>query len=115
MAGQAIHVTNQSLIFATQPAAHSRLVSGYMLFYAVGSGLGAISSTSAYAAFGWNGVCVLGASEPGRPLVLEGDAPPRSALTGGRRHDCVQLPHVLARGALVADPCAAEIPAQKQT
>lgn len=62
MAGQAIHVTNQSLIFATQPAAHSRLVSGYMLFYAVGSGLGAISSTSAYAAFGWNGVCVLGAS-----------------------------------------------------
>lgn len=62
MAGQAIHVTNQSLIFATQPAAHSRLVSGYMLFYAVGSGLGAISSTSAYAAFGWDGVCVLGAS-----------------------------------------------------
>lgn len=62
MAGQAIHVTNQSLIFATQPAAHSRLVSGYMLFYAVGSGLGAISSTSAYAAFGWNGVCVLGAA-----------------------------------------------------
>lgn len=62
MAGQAIHVTNQSLIFATQPAAHSRLVSGYMLFYAVGSGLGAISSTSVYAAFGWNGVCVLGAA-----------------------------------------------------
>jgi hypothetical protein len=33
-----------------------------MLFYAVGSGLGAISSTSVYAAFGWDGVCVLGAS-----------------------------------------------------
>lgn len=61
MGGQAIHVTNQSMIFQTQPTAHSRLVACYMLFYTVGSGAGAILSTSMYAAAGWNGVCLLGA------------------------------------------------------
>ncbi|MFJ2987619.1 MFS transporter [Collimonas sp. NPDC087041] len=62
LGGQALHVTNQSMIFASQPAAHSRLVGCYMLFYAVGSGVGAILSTTVYAAAGWNGVCILGAS-----------------------------------------------------
>jgi hypothetical protein len=32
-----------------------------MLFYSVGSGLGAIASTAAYAAAGWPGICLLGA------------------------------------------------------
>jgi len=36
---------SQSLIFRLRPEAHSRLVGLYMLFYAVGSGLGAISTT----------------------------------------------------------------------
>lgn len=61
LAGQAIHVTNQSMIFSRQTDAHSRLVACYMLFYAVGSGLGAIASTLIYASAGWHGVCVLGA------------------------------------------------------
>ena len=33
-----------------------------MLFYAVGSGLGAIGTTAPYAWAGWHGVCVLGAA-----------------------------------------------------
>ncbi len=49
LGGQALHVTNQSMIFRTRPEAHSRLVGLYMLFYAVGSGLGAISTTATYA------------------------------------------------------------------
>lgn len=61
LGGQALHVTNQSLIFRTRPDAHSRLVGLYMLFYAVGSGLGAIGTTLTYAHFGWQGVCLLGA------------------------------------------------------
>ncbi|WP_082758094.1 MULTISPECIES: MFS transporter [Burkholderia] len=60
--GQAIHVTNQSMIFRARPDAHSRLVAVYMLFYSVGSGLGAIASTAVYAAAGWRGVCMLGAA-----------------------------------------------------
>lgn len=62
LAGQAIHVTNQSLIFAARTDAPSRLVGAYMLFYATGSGLGAVAATATYAASGWMGVCVLGAS-----------------------------------------------------
>lgn len=62
LGGQALHVTNQSLIFRTRPEAHSRLVGLYMLFYAIGSGLGAISTTLIYARAGWPGVCLLGAS-----------------------------------------------------
>jgi len=62
LGGQALHVTNQSMIFRTRPEAHSRLVGLYMLFYAVGSGLGAIGTTMAYARAGWPGVCLLGAA-----------------------------------------------------
>ncbi|URO01395.1 MFS transporter [Leclercia adecarboxylata] len=61
LGGQALHVTNQSLIFRTRPEAHSRLVGLYMLFYALGSGLGAIGTTVTYAHLGWQGVCLLGA------------------------------------------------------
>lgn len=61
LAIQAVHVTNQSLIFAQRPDARSRLVGGYMIFYSLGSALGSIASTMTYAAWGWSGVCVLGA------------------------------------------------------
>ncbi|MDR3619192.1 MAG: MFS transporter [Paludisphaera borealis] len=61
LAIQAVHVTNQSLIFTVRPEARSRLVAGYMVFYSIGSGLGSISSTAAYSWAGWTGVCLLGA------------------------------------------------------
>lgn len=60
LGGQALHVTNQSMIFRTRPEAHSRLVGLYMLFYAIGSGLGALATTATYAHAGWQGVCLLG-------------------------------------------------------
>lgn len=60
LGGQALHVTNQSMIFRTHPQAHGRLIGCYMLFYAVGSGLGAIGTTAIYAQYAWHGVCVLG-------------------------------------------------------
>lgn len=62
LGGQALHVTNQSLILRTRPQAHGRLIAAYMLFYAAGSGLGAIGSTLVYAHAGWQGVCALGAA-----------------------------------------------------
>lgn len=61
LGGQALHVTNQALILRTRPEANGRLIGLYMLFYAVGSGLGALASTLAYASAGWQGVCLLGA------------------------------------------------------
>ncbi|KFC74121.1 DeoR family transcriptional regulator, glycerol-3-phosphate regulon repressor [Bosea sp. LC85] len=62
LAIQAVHITNQTMIFAVRPDARSRLVGGYMVFYSVGSALGSIASTMVYARAGWIGVCVLGAS-----------------------------------------------------
>ncbi|MBG6635758.1 MFS transporter [Pseudomonas aeruginosa] len=62
LAGQAIHVLNQSLVFALDPRAHSRLVGCYMLFYAAGSGLGASAGTAMYAWAGWAAVSLLGAA-----------------------------------------------------
>lgn len=62
LAIQAVHITNQTMIFAVRPDARSRLVGGYMVFYSVGSALGSIASTMVYASAGWIGVCVLGAA-----------------------------------------------------
>jgi predicted MFS family arabinose efflux permease len=62
LAVQAVHVTNQSLIYAVRPDAGSRVIGGYMVFYSVGSGVGAIASTTVYSFAGWVGVCVLGAA-----------------------------------------------------
>lgn len=61
LAVQAVHVTNQSMIFTVRPEARSRLTAGYMIFYSIGSATGSIASTSIYAYSGWNGVCLLGA------------------------------------------------------
>ncbi len=62
LAVQAVHVTNQSMIFTVRPEARSRLTASYMIFYSIGSATGAIISTNIYASYGWNGVCLLGAS-----------------------------------------------------
>lgn len=62
LGGQMLHVTNQSMILRTRPEAHSRLIGLYMLFYAAGSGLGAIGTTATYAHASWQGVCALGAA-----------------------------------------------------
>ncbi|EHP40213.1 major facilitator transporter [Cupriavidus basilensis OR16] len=72
LAGQAIHVTNQSMVFRVRPEAHSRLVGCYMLFYALGSGAGSIASTYVYARAGWSGVCMLGAAISAAALVFWG-------------------------------------------
>nr|WP_150560722.1 MFS transporter [Pandoraea bronchicola] len=86
LAGQAIHVTNQSLIFAARTDAPSRLVGAYMLFYATGSGLGAVAATATYAALGWAGVCVLGASVSLAALVFWAMTLRwMPAISGGRR------------------------------
>jgi predicted MFS family arabinose efflux permease len=79
LAGQAIHVTNQSMIFSRHPDAHSRVVGCYMMFYAAGSGLGAMASTRMYAAAGWLGVCALGAGVSLAALLFWAATVPRRA------------------------------------
>jgi predicted MFS family arabinose efflux permease len=57
---QAVHVTNQSIIFTARPDAQSRMVGAYMCFYSVGSALGAVAATQVYALWGWMAVSLLG-------------------------------------------------------
>lgn len=66
---QAVHVTSQSIIFATRPQATSRLVAAYMFFYSAGSAIGALLATRVWSQFGWTGVCLLGATISALALV----------------------------------------------
>jgi predicted MFS family arabinose efflux permease len=70
VAVQALQVTNQSMIFRGHAGSHSRLVGCYMMFYAVGSGGGALAATSVYDVAGWAGVCWLGAAVSLAALVF---------------------------------------------
>lgn len=70
LAVQAVHVTNQTLIYALHPDAGSRLIGGYMVFYSIGSATGAIAATSLYTVAGWDAVCALGAAFSCLGLVL---------------------------------------------
>ncbi|MGW6054488.1 MFS transporter [Streptomyces sp. NPDC055189] len=62
LAVQAVHVTNQTLIYELHPDAGSRLIGGYMVFYSIGSATGAITATTLYDLAGWGAVCALGAA-----------------------------------------------------
>ena len=76
---QAVHVTNQSILYASDPEARSRLAGGYMVFYSVGSAAGSIASTAVHAWAGWTGVCALGAAISAAALAFwaAADAAPR--------------------------------------
>ncbi|NTF34071.1 MFS transporter [Rhizobium skierniewicense] len=70
LAVQAVHVTNLSATVAFNPQKSGRLVGGYMVFYSVGSAVGAIAATTTYARFGWMGISLLGATFSAIALAL---------------------------------------------
>ncbi len=59
---QAVHVSNQHLLTASHPDRTSSVIGGYMLFYSVGSALGAVTTTTVYSVAGWTGSSILGAA-----------------------------------------------------
>ncbi len=70
LAVQAVHVTNLSAIVAFNHQKSGRLIGGYMVFYSVGSALGAIAATATYSRFGWTGISLLGATFSAIALAL---------------------------------------------
>lgn len=70
LAVQAVHVTNLSAIVAFNPQKSGRLIGGYMVFYSVGSAVGAIAATTIYSRFGWMGICLVGAAFSAIALAL---------------------------------------------
>ncbi|MEV6156936.1 MFS transporter [Nonomuraea sp. NPDC052129] len=58
---QAVHVSNQHLLAAAHPERTSSVIGGYMVFYSLGSALGAAATTAIFTAHGWAGTTLLGA------------------------------------------------------
>jgi predicted MFS family arabinose efflux permease len=67
---QAVHIQNQQLIFAIDPAARSRLNTGYMVTYFIGGAIGSATTGVAYGAGGWSAVIPLGFVYSGACLAL---------------------------------------------
>ncbi|WP_280210818.1 MFS transporter [Nocardia cyriacigeorgica] len=58
---QAVHVSNQHVLTAAYPDRVSSVIGAYMVFYSLGSALGAAATTAVFTAYGWAGCCLLGA------------------------------------------------------
>jgi predicted MFS family arabinose efflux permease len=58
--GQALHVTNQSEIYALDASARSRITTAYMTSFFAGGTAGSALAATAYAASGWTAVVALG-------------------------------------------------------
>jgi predicted MFS family arabinose efflux permease len=70
LGAQALHISNQSAIYALRPDARSRLTTAYMASYFFGGAVLSALTSSLYASGGWSGVCLLGAVTAGFALVV---------------------------------------------
>ncbi len=57
---QGMHVTNQTIVFASHPEASNRLNTVYMVSYFIGGSLGTLVGGKAWEHFGWMGVVAAG-------------------------------------------------------
>jgi hypothetical protein len=60
LGAQALHISNQSAIYALRPQARSRLNTAYMVAFFLGGAALSAAASLIYSAAGWNGVCALG-------------------------------------------------------
>jgi len=67
---QGMQITNQAVIYSLHPGGRSRINSAYMVCYFAGGAAGSLTAGAVYAAFGWDGVCVLGAGFAALSLVM---------------------------------------------
>ncbi|MYR21654.1 MFS transporter, partial [Streptomyces sp. SID6137] len=67
---QGTHISNQSEVYRLRPEARSRLTTGYMCTYFVGGVTGSALAGAVYGAYGWKGVCLLGAVFPTLALLV---------------------------------------------
>lgn len=80
---EAMHITNQSVIYELAPGARSRVNSAYMFCYFLGGAIGSIGAGAVYAAGRWDGVCALGGGIGLLALAMAGFD--RWRPPGGRR------------------------------
>ncbi|HET9103627.1 MAG TPA: MFS transporter [Solirubrobacteraceae bacterium] len=70
LAAQGLHISNQSAIYALDPAARSRLTTAYMVSYFLGGALFSALASVLYASGGWTAVCGLGAAAAVLALIV---------------------------------------------
>ncbi|WP_221349803.1 MFS transporter [Streptomyces beigongshangae] len=80
---QAVHVSNQHLLTTAHPDRTSSAIGSYMVFYSLGSALGAAATTALYGAHGWKASSLLGAASAACALAV---------WATGRRDRTVPLP-----------------------
>ena len=59
---QAAHVSNQHILTALHPDRVATTIGGYMIFYSLGSAVGAATTTLVFSTSGWTGSAMLGAA-----------------------------------------------------
>ncbi|WP_329582244.1 MFS transporter [Kitasatospora sp. NBC_01250] len=67
---QGMQVMNLAIIYRLRPEVRSRLTTAYMTIYFLGGAAGSAASGTAYALWGWDGVCAVGAGLAGVALVI---------------------------------------------
>jgi hypothetical protein len=60
LSAQALHISNQSEIYALPAEVHSRLNTAYMVAYFTGGAVMSAAASLVFSVAGWGGVCVLG-------------------------------------------------------
>ncbi|MEW1548045.1 MFS transporter [Streptomyces tsukubensis] len=83
---QAVHVSNQHLLTAAHPDRLSGVIGGYMVFYALGSALGAAATTAVFTAHGWPGSSLLGAGFAACALAVWAADRGRAGARSPHRH-----------------------------
>ncbi|MFB9236278.1 MFS transporter [Plantactinospora siamensis] len=96
---QAVHVSNQHLLTAAYPDRTSSVIGGYMIFYSLGSGLGATATTTAFAATGWTGSSILGAAFAACALLVWTFSRRSAPRGAGLRHSPYRTAPAAACGA----------------
>ncbi|MFB4315897.1 MFS transporter [Actinomadura sp. 21ATH] len=84
LAVQAVHVSSQHLLTAAHPDRAGGVIGGYMVFYSLGSALGAAATTAVFAAHGWAGTGLLGAGFAACALAVWAAGGIRRAGDAGR-------------------------------
>ncbi|MFJ9107356.1 MFS transporter [Streptomyces sp. NPDC102283] len=93
---QAVHVSNQHVLTAAYPDRLSSVIGGYMVFYSLGSALGAAATTAIFTTYGWTGSSLLGSGFAACALLVWliacRPAISRSRTPGSRAQErCIQL------------------------
>ncbi|MFB9626104.1 MFS transporter [Nonomuraea helvata] len=93
---QAVHVSNQHLLTVAYPDRTSSVIGSYMVFYSLGSALGAAATTAVFTAHGWMGSSLLGAGFAACAMAVWAG---QAAVRGRRKGSPIHSENLQCKGA----------------